>query len=64
MPTNRTLLWIELGPYERFAAAARHGFRHVERLFPHELNADRLQETLRKHQLEMVKCPDERHVQA
>lgn len=57
MPTfaaNLTMLWTELDPYERFAAAARQGFRHVEMLFPHELDADRLEQTLREHRLEMV----------
>jgi hydroxypyruvate isomerase len=48
------MLWTELDPYERFAAAARQGFRHVEMLFPHELDGDRLVTTLREHQLEMV----------
>jgi hydroxypyruvate isomerase len=51
---NLTMLWTELDPYERFAAAARNGFRHVEMLFPHELDGDRLVATLREHQLEMV----------
>jgi hydroxypyruvate isomerase len=51
---NLTMLWTELDPYERFAAAARNGFRHVEMLFPHELDGDRLMATLREHQLEMV----------
>jgi hydroxypyruvate isomerase len=51
---NLTMLWTELDPYERFAAAARNGFRHVEMLFPHELDGDRLVATLHEHQLEMV----------
>src|ERR1700737_4992058 len=51
---NLTMLWTELDPYERFAAAARRGFRQVEMLFPHELDADRLEETLRGHQQELV----------
>jgi len=51
---NLTMLWAELDPIERFAAAARQGFRHVEMLFPHELDGDRLVATLREHQLEMV----------
>jgi hydroxypyruvate isomerase len=57
MPTfaaNLSMLWTELDPYERFAAAAWHGFRHVEMLFPHELDAARLERTLREHQLELV----------
>jgi len=51
---NLTMLWTELDPIDRFAAAARQGFRHVEMLFPHELDGDRLVATLREHQLEMV----------
>ncbi len=51
---NLTMLWTELDPYERFGAAARNGFRHVEMLFPHELDGDRLFATLREQQLEMV----------
>jgi hydroxypyruvate isomerase len=57
MPTfaaNLTMLWTELDPYERFGAAARNGFRHVEMLFPHELEAERLVQTLRDNQLELV----------
>jgi hydroxypyruvate isomerase len=57
MPTfaaNLTMLWTELDPYQRFAAAAGHGFRHVEMLFPHELDAARLEGTLREHQLDLV----------
>src|SRR3982074_1873184 len=51
---NLTMLWTELDPYERFAAAARNAFRHVEMLLPHELDGDRLVATLREHQQEMV----------
>lgn len=51
---NLTMLWTELDPVDRFAAAARQGFRHVEMLFPHELDGDRLVATLREHQLELV----------
>jgi hydroxypyruvate isomerase len=51
---NLTMLWTELDPYERFAAAARQGFRHVEMLFPHELDGDRLVRALREHQQGMV----------
>jgi hydroxypyruvate isomerase len=56
MPTfaaNLTMLWTELDPYERFAAAARHGFSTVEMLFPHELDADRLESTLLEHELDL-----------
>lgn len=51
---NLSMLWQELGPYERFAAASAAGFRHVEMLFPHELDADRLEGTLDRFDLEMV----------
>jgi hydroxypyruvate isomerase len=51
---NLTMLWTELDPYERFAAASRHGFRKVEMLFPHELDADRLESILREHGLDLV----------
>src|SRR5258708_18146378 len=51
---NLTMLWTELDPIDRFAAAARNGFRHVEMLFPHELDEGRPVATLRELQLEMV----------
>jgi hydroxypyruvate isomerase len=51
---NLTMLWTELQPYERFSAAARHGFRHVEMLFPHELDAARLERLLSELGLELV----------
>src|SRR6202022_314970 len=51
---NLTMLWTELDPLDRLAARARNGFLHVEVLFPHELDVDRLVATLREHQLEMV----------
>lgn len=57
MPTfaaNLTMLWTELDPYKRFLAAARHGFRHVEMLFPHELDAGRIGQALRDNGLELV----------
>lgn len=51
---NLSMLWQELGPYDRFAAASAAGFRYVEMLFPHELDADRLEGTLNRFDLEMV----------
>jgi hydroxypyruvate isomerase len=51
---NLTMLWQELGPYDRFEAAANAGFTHVEMLFPHELDAGRLELTLDRLGLEMV----------
>ncbi len=51
---NLSMLWQELGPYERFAAASAAGFSQVEMLFPHELDADRLEGTLDRFDLQMV----------
>ncbi|HEY6782782.1 MAG TPA: TIM barrel protein, partial [Candidatus Dormibacteraeota bacterium] len=51
---NLSMLWQDLDPYERFEAAAAAGFTHVEMLFPHELDADRLATTLDDLQLAMV----------
>ena len=51
---NLSMLWQELEPYDRFAAAAAAGFRRVEMLFPHQLDADRVEATLRDLELEMV----------
>ena len=48
------MLWQELDPYERFAAAATAGFSRVEMLFPHELDPGRLAATLDELGLEMV----------
>ncbi len=48
------MLWQDLDPYERFEAAAAAGFTHVEMLFPHELDADRLAKTLDDLELAMV----------
>lgn len=51
---NLSMLWQELDPYDRFAAAASAGFSRVEMLFPHELEATRLAKLLRGLDLEMV----------
>lgn len=51
---NLSMLWQELEPLERFRAARDAGFRYVEMLFPHQLDADRLAGTLRELGLEMV----------
>jgi hydroxypyruvate isomerase len=48
------MLWQELDPYDRFAAAAEAGFTNVEMLFPQELGASRLEATLERHGLAMV----------
>jgi len=51
---NLTMLWQDLEPYQRFEAAAAAGFTYVEMLFPHQLDADRLESTLNRLGLEMV----------
>ena len=48
------MLWAQLDPFDRFRAAADAGFHHVEMLFPHELDAKRLERTLSLLGLEMV----------
>jgi len=51
---NLTMLWNELDFMDRFAAAARAGFRGVEYLFPYDYPKERLAEQLQKHQLAQV----------
>ena len=51
---NLSMLWQDLDPYERFDAAAKAGFTNVEMLFPHELDADRVESTLNRLGLDMV----------
>ena len=51
---NLTMLWPELEDFERFRAARDAGFRRVERLFAHDLDADRLERTLRDFGLELI----------
>jgi hydroxypyruvate isomerase len=51
---NLSMLWQDLDPFERFQAAATAGFTHVEMLFPHELDSDRLASTLVRFGLDMV----------
>jgi hydroxypyruvate isomerase len=51
---NLSMLWPDLEPFQRFDAAAAVGFAHVEMLFPHELDADRLALILENLDLEMV----------
>ena len=48
------MLWQDLDPYQRFEAAAADGFRHIEMLFPHELDEERLAKALQDLELEMV----------
>jgi hydroxypyruvate isomerase len=54
LAANLTMLWQDLEPYERFQAAATAGFTHVEMLFPHQLDADRLTSILADLELGMV----------
>src|SRR5919204_5604866 len=51
---NLTMLWPELPVLERFHAAAKAGFRRVEILFVHELDAAAVERALRELQLELV----------
>jgi hydroxypyruvate isomerase len=54
LAANLTMLWQDLEPFERFEAAAAAGFTHVEMLFPHQLDADRLASILGELRLGMV----------
>jgi hydroxypyruvate isomerase len=54
LAANLTMLWQDLEPFPRFEAAASVGFTHVEMLFPHQLDADRLASILDRLELEMV----------
>jgi hydroxypyruvate isomerase len=54
LAANLTMLWQDLEPFQRFEAAAAVGFTHLELLFPHELDADRLASILDRLELEMV----------
>jgi|SRR5919109_5269645 hydroxypyruvate isomerase len=51
---NLTMLWTELPVLERFRAAAKSGFRRVEILFVHELDAAAVESALRESKLELV----------
>ena len=51
---NLTMLWNELDFTDRFAAAARAGFKGVEYLFPYDHDKNRLAEQLRQHRLTQV----------
>jgi len=51
---NLTLLYNEHSFLDRFAAAAKAGFKGVEYLFPYEFDKDRLAEQLGKHGLTQV----------
>src|SRR5207302_792825 len=51
---NLTMLWPDLEVYDRFRAAAEAGFRRVEILFVHALDAVRVEKALQDHELELV----------
>ena len=51
---NLSLLYTELPFLDRFAAAARDGFKGVECLFPYEYRAEVLRDTLATHGLQLV----------
>jgi len=51
---NLTFLYNELGFVERFAAAAKAGFKGVEYMSPYEYGKEELAEHLQKHGLEQV----------
>jgi len=54
LAANLTLLFNEVPFLERFAAAAKAGFKGVEYLFPYDFPKDQLAEQLVKHQLVQV----------
>jgi hydroxypyruvate isomerase len=51
---NLTMLWNELDFPDRFAAAARAGFKGVEYLFPYDFDKNQLAEKLSQHKLTQV----------
>ena len=54
LAANLSFLWSELDFMDRFAAAAKAGFKGVEYLFPYDYPADRIAGELRKHGLTQV----------
>ncbi|MBV8526176.1 MAG: TIM barrel protein, partial [Acetobacteraceae bacterium] len=51
---NLTMLYTDLDFMDRFAAAARDGFKAVEYLFPYAYDKDQLAEALQKNGLQQV----------
>ena len=51
---NLTMLWPDLPVLERFRAAAEAGFRRVEILFVHDLDADAVAKALTDHKLHLI----------
>ena len=54
LAANLTMLFNEEEFLDRFAAAARAGFRGVEFLFPYAFDADQIADKLNRHQLDLV----------
>lgn len=54
LAANLSMLFNEHAFMDRFAAAAKAGFKGVEYLFPYAYAADELRDALNKHQLEQV----------
>src|SRR5688572_25359798 len=54
LAANLTMLWNELDFMDRFAAAAKAGFRGVEYLFPYDYDKQRIAGELKKHNLAQV----------
>lgn len=51
---NLSMLWNELPFLDRFAAAARAGFKAVEFLFPYEFKTEAIAQRLKEHRLQLV----------
>src|SRR4030095_15507005 len=54
LAANLTMLWNELDFMDRFAAAAKAGFKGVEYLFPYDHEGERIAEQLKKPALPQV----------
>jgi hydroxypyruvate isomerase len=54
LAANLSFLWSELDFMDRFAAAAKAGFKGVEYLFPYDYERGRIAEQLKKHGLAQV----------
>lgn len=54
LAANLTLLYSNLPVHERFAAAAKDGFRHVEILSPYDESPDWYAQQLQRHGLQLV----------
>jgi len=51
---NISMLFQEFVFFERFKAAAKHGFKGVEFLFPYDFDKNKIQEHLETHALQLV----------